>query len=281
MRYALSLFNYGALWGSIAVIQGLLLNRLGLAIAAVPAFVGLGAYAFASARFGFVNWLLFALLALGLAVLMAWLANRLRLDYYLLATLSILECLGGGIGLSLLLGGREGLMMESTLFDTADPEVAMFPWSMACVLFVLLWVRSLLRAPLGIAIDRMRENPATSVRWFPAKRLRSAVVAQALLLAFGIGHLLVYYQGHVSPKVFSLSTALLILAFSVISGRYPEIASGVAILYWVLPFALAHSEIASGREAAEVVRIIWGLILVGVVSAPVIARRRGPGGERI
>src|SRR5437879_5982853 len=107
MSYVISLLNAAAIYGALAALQALLLNRLGLAFAAMPAFLGLGAYTVAA----YTHSPGVAAAVLGSAALsgvgMALLANPLRKDHYLLATLAILECLGAVFGSSRALGGRE------------------------------------------------------------------------------------------------------------------------------------------------------------------------------
>src|SRR5438132_1389702 len=113
MSYFFSLLNEAALYGSLAALQALLLNRVGLAFAAIPVFVGLGAYAVAAGPTDGSVTAQLVVIAIVLALGMALLANRLRRDHYLLATLATLECLGAWVGMSGTLGGREGLSVPA------------------------------------------------------------------------------------------------------------------------------------------------------------------------
>src|SRR5438477_215581 len=158
MSYFLSLLNEAAVYGSLAALQALLLNRLGLAFAAIPAFVGLGAYALAA------------------------------------------RVLGG--------------------FASAQ--------------FVVI----------------------------------------AVGLAGAIGVLYLCYHGRVSPSIFSLESALLVLAFTVMASRWPELAALAALLYGVLPYFLTKVFPLSQQGAADVIRICWGGLLITAVLLPHMLRNR-------
>lgn len=280
MSYLVSLLNHGALIGSAAAVQGLLVNRLGLAIAAIPAFVGLGAYLVVAGAVGPAQVVLVLACASVLGLLMVWLASRLRRDLYLLATLALIECLAAGFGSAKSLGAREGLLLRDGFIAptgfSGDFETAAIPWCLGCLAVVLAWDRLLLSRAVGIAVDRLRESPESAGRWFPAGRIRTAVVAQAFILALAVGVIYAGYEEHVNPGIFSLSTALLVLAFSVVAGRTPELAALAAVLYWLLPFTLSRWTLIEGRTAAEVVRIAFGGLLVVCVFVPhaVKARRQ-------
>lgn len=278
MTYLISLLNHGALVGAAAALQGLLVNRLGLAVAAIPGFVGLGAYLMVAREVGEAQTAFVLASALLLAILMVWLSSRLRRDLYLLATLAMLECLGAMFGTSTSFGAREGLLVASSFIVPAgfseDIEVAALAWCLSSLAIVLLWNRVLLSLPVGVAIDRIRETPETAGRWFPASTLQAAVVAQAFVLAMVVGAVYAAYAEHVSPSVFSLDGALLVLAFTVIAGRVPELAAAAAVLYSLLPFALTKWAPLDGRAAAEMVRVLFGALLIAAVLVPVLLKER-------
>jgi hypothetical protein len=280
VNYFISLANEAAVFGALAAVQALLLNRLGLAFAAVPAFAGLAAYAAAAGPAGDGAAVLAA--AAGLAVGMILLANRLLRDHYLLATLAALECLGVWVGTSRALGEREGLAAPAG-WDVGGPgfEARMLPLTFGGLAVVLLAVRGVLGSAAGAAVDRLREHPEAADRWCPAGRVRGFVVGLAVVLAAGTGVVYLRYHGRVSPGIFSLESALLVLAFTVMAGRRPELAAAAALLYGVLPFLLTKAAPVSHRGAADLIRICWGVLLVAAVVVPhrLRTRRPPPGAE--
>jgi ABC-type branched-subunit amino acid transport system permease subunit len=266
LSYALSLLNAAAIYGSLAALQVLLVNRLGLAFAALPAFLGLGAYAIAVADQGSSILAAVVIGAVVTGTAMVALANRLRRDYYLLATLALLECLSALFGTSAPLGGREGLAApQGWPVGGGGFELRMLPRMLAALLGVAVLVRALLNAPVGAAIDRIREHPETASRWFRAARIRGLVVAFALIAAWLMGGLYLAYYGRISPTVFSLDAAILVLVFTVIGGRHPELGAAAALLYWSLPFVLTAILPITQIVAAEFVRIMWGLLVVTMI----------------
>lgn len=275
MNYFFSLLNEAAVYGSLAALQALLLNRLGLAFAAIPAFVGLGAYALAAAAAGGFAAAQFVVIAVALAIGMALLANRLRRDHYLLATLATLECLGAWVGMSSALGGREGLPLPPT-WSVGGPgfEARMLVWTLGTIAFVILTIRLILGSAAGAAIDRIREHPEAAARWCPVQKVRGVVVAVAVVLASVIGVLYLGYHGRVSPGIFSLESALLVLAFTVMAWRWPELAALAALLYGVLPYLLTKVFPLSQQGAADLIRICWGGLLIAAVLLPHLLRNR-------
>lgn len=281
MNYFFSLVNEAALFGALAALQVLLLNRLGLAFAAVPVFTGLGAYAIAAWSLGAATSLGMLLLAGLLAVGMSFLANYLQRDHYLLATLAALECVGGAIGMSAALGGREGLPIP-TSWSVGGPGFetrAMF-WTVGALAIVILAIRLVLNSAAGVAVDRIREHPECAVRWFQASRFRVVVVSLSVTLATAAGVLYLAYHGRVSPGVFSLEFALLVLTFSVMAGRWPELAALSALLFWILPYWMTKLLPLSQQGAADLIRVCWGGLLIASVLVPRLLRERQRGLRR-
>lgn len=277
MNYFLSLLNEAAVYGALAALQALLLNRLGLAFAAVPAFAGLGAYAVAASAFGDATTTQVVAVTIGLTVGMTLLANRLRRDHYLLATLAALECLGAWVGTSTTLGEREGLPAPAG-WAVGGPgfETMMLPLTLGCLAVVLLAIHGILGSAAGVAVDRIREHPEAAVRWCPAGRVRGVVVGVVAVLAGATGVLYLRYHGRVSPTIFSLESALLVLAFTVMAARWPAVAALAALLYGVLPFLLTKTFPLSRQGAADLIRICWGGLLIAAVVVPYRLRNRRP-----
>jgi ABC-type branched-subunit amino acid transport system permease subunit len=269
MNYFFSLVNEAALFGALAALQVLLLNRLGLAFAAVPVFTGLGAYAVAAWRLGAAASLGMLLLAGLLAIGMSLLANYLRRDHYLLATLAALECVGGAIGMSTALGGREGLPLPAS-WSVGGPgfETGAMFWTLGTLALVILAIRLVLNSAAGVAVDRIHEHPESAVRWFQASKFRVIVICLCVILATAAGILYLAYHGRVSPGVFSLEFALLVLTFSVMAGRWPELAALSALLYWILPYWMTKLFPFSQQGAADLVRVCWGGLLITSVLLP-------------
>ncbi len=275
MTYFLSLLNQGALFGTLAAIQVLLLNRLGLAFAAIPAFAGIGAYLLVVTPVNPFFALFFLLTGGGLTLLMAHLGSRLRHDFYLLATLAVLECLGGIIGAIPSLGGREGLsFLDGNYVGGPGYELEMIWWSMGLFLMTLFILRWLLQSPLGLAIDRIEEHPESAVRWFPANRFRFLLIITCCSLGLISGLVYGYYHGHIGPQVFSIDKAILVLMFSIMAMRWPELAGLAALLYWVLPFFITELIGGSTGKVGEIIRLIWGSMLICSIFWPSYLKER-------
>lgn len=269
MTYVLSLLNAAALIGIVAALQALLLNRLRLAFAAMLAFSGLGAFAFAASGSARLALIVAALL---LVALFAWLAERLPRDEYLLATLSLLATLGAVVSASPTLGGRTGLAPADVSVGGAGFEAAMAPWTLGALLVVVLGLRWILRSALGIAIDRIGEGGGALSPFLPVGRFRFAILTGAVLVAIATGVLSVVYRGRVGPDVFSIESAVRLLTFTVIAGRRPELAAGVALVDGVFPFLASRVLPLSIRGAEEAARIAWGAAVVALAVWP--GRRR-------
>jgi ABC-type branched-subunit amino acid transport system permease subunit len=275
MNYFLSLVNEAAIFGALAALQVLLLNRLGLAFAAIPVFAGLAAYAVAAWSISPTLPIALLLVAAALAVGMSILSNSLQRDLYLLATLAAIECVGGAVGISTTLGGREGLPLPPT-WSVGGPgfETITLLWTVGSLLALTLIIRLTLHLCTGVAIDRLREQPRQCVRWFPVAIFRWFVVGLSVALAGEIGVVYLAYHGRVGPGVFSLDFALLVLAFSVMAGRWPELAAPAAMLYWILPYGMTKLFPLSQQGAADLIRICWGCLLIGAVLVPQLLRER-------
>lgn len=283
MTYFYSLVNLAAIYGSLAALQVLLLNRVGLAFAAIPVFAGLGAYILAAWAIGApVSVGLFAF-AILLAVVISLLANYLPRDHYLLCTLAALECLGAAVGMSETLGGREGLPIpDAWSVGGRGFEASMLIWTLGTLVLITVGIRLLLNSAAGAAIDRLRENPEAAPQFFPARSFRVITVGGCVLIAMVIGVLYLTYNGRVSPTIFSLDFALLVLAFTVMAYRFPEFAGLAALLYWILPYVLTKMLPLSQQGAADLIRFIWGTLLVVAVLLPQILRtRRKPRGVQV
>lgn len=275
MSYLFSLVNAAAVYGSLAALQVLLLNRVGLAFAAIPVFAGLGAYIVAAwAVGGTLSVGLFAL-ALALAVSISLLSNYLPRDHYLLGTLAMMECLGAAIGSSETLGGREGLPVPVG-WGVGGPgfESSMLIGTLGSLAVVTLGIRLLLSSAAGAAIDRLRENPEAAARFFPARTFRVLTVGGCVAAAMALGVLYLAYSGRVGPTIFSLDFALLVLAFTVMAHRSPEVAGLAALLYWILPYVMTKILPMSQQGAADVIRFVWGGLLISAVLLPEILRTR-------
>lgn len=269
MSYFFSILNTAAIYGCLAALQVVLLKRMGLAFAAIPVFAGLGAYAVATLDVSIFLAVLLLMSATVAALAFGQVSNHLPKDLYLLGTLAAIEVCGAAIGASKILGGREGLPAPAQWeIGGRGFETQMLKWNLLSLVLVVGLVRWVLSSSAGIAIDRLNENPRTAKRWFPAYRFQSLTIVICCSLAMIIGGLYLAYNGRVAPTIFSLDFAILVLSFSIMAWRLPELAVFAAALYWVLPYLMTKQFSMNQQAASEFIRIAWGALVVTAIIVP-------------
>lgn len=182
-------------------------------------------------------------IALGLAViastLVGWLSVRTEGIYTIMITLAI------GVAFYYLtlqnysiFNGFQGLqkVLPPTFFgaDLRAPVTYYYLtlfWALACYLFV----KYLLRAPFGIALQGIRDNPRRmSSLGFHVIAHRVAAYAVAGLIAGIGGVLLVWYNGLITPGSIGTSWLINILVIAVLGGMRHPIGPYLGALVFVL-----------------------------------------------
>jgi branched-chain amino acid transport system permease protein len=203
------------------------------------------------------------------ATLVGWLSVRTEGIYTIMITLAI------GVSFYYLVqqnyslfGGHEGFnqVYPPTILDIDFREpipfyyLALF-WALAGYFFI----KYLLRAPFGMALQGVRENPRRmSALGFDVTGHRVAAYALAGVLAAIGGVLMVWYNGRVSPGSASTEMMLNILIIAVMGGMKHPIGAFIGAIVFVLVQNFAIDIIA--RERFNLV--IGGVFLSIVLFSP-------------
>ena len=55
--------------------------------------------------------------------------------------------------------------------------------------------------------------------------------------------------------------------------KLPELAAVAACLYWILPYLVTKKSSIDQQVASEIIRIIWGILMISAVSLPPLLAR--------
>jgi branched-chain amino acid transport system permease protein len=260
------------IFGLLAVSLDLLLGWAGLFSIAHAATFGAGAYASALAAqtlgLGFWGGLAAAILV-GAAVsaLVAIPSLRVSGDYLVLASFGVQEVLHGlYLNLDDVTGGPGGLRRiprpEFFGMTVTDPAhyLALYAFLVAIVLLLL---RHLMRAPLGLLLRAIREDevvPQALGKNVVALKVTVFVLSGALA-GMG-GSLYAHYFTFISPESFDVHVSIFILSMVLIGGMgtlWGGLA-GAALLI-ALPEVLRFAPFPSGT-IGPARQIVYGLILI-------------------
>jgi branched-chain amino acid transport system permease protein len=118
--------------------------------------------------------------------------------------------------------------------DLRDP-VAFYFLALACALASYLFVKHLVRAPFGMALQGIRDNPRRMQSLgFHVTAHRVAAYAVAGLLAAVGGVLMVWYNGRISPGTINVGAMINILIIAVLGGMKHPIGAFIGALVFVL-----------------------------------------------
>lgn len=266
---ALSLTFLGGYGGMVSLAQ---MSIAALASYMVAIFGVAGAAQGGASSLGWPWWLA-VLLAITIATLFAtlvgWLSVRTEGIYTIMITLAI------GVSFYYLVqqnysvfGGHEGFnqVYAPTILDVDFREpipyyyLTLF-WALAGYFFI----KYLLRAPFGMALQGVRENPRRmSALGFDVTGHRVAAYTVAGVLAAIGGVLMVWYNGRVSPGSASTEMMLNILIIAVMGGMKHPIGAFIGAIVFVLVQNFAIDIIA--RERFNLV--IGGVFLSIVLFSP-------------
>ncbi|MBO9514257.1 MAG: branched-chain amino acid ABC transporter permease [Variovorax sp.] len=106
---------------------------------------------------------------------------------------------------------------------------------LACALAGYFWVKYLVRAPFGVALQGIRDNPRRmQALGFDVTAHRVAAYAVAGFLAAVGGVLLVWYNGRISPGTVGTGAMINILIIAVLGGMKHPIGAFVGAIVFVL-----------------------------------------------
>ena len=234
---ALSLTFLGGYGGMVSLAQMTVAGVAGYGIAIF------GTSSFPAISLGWPWWLAasFAIAAATVfAAAVGWLSVRTEGVYTIMITLAI------GVAFFYLaqqnytvFNGFQGFSKVGApeLFgiDFKEP-VAFYFVALACALAGYFLVRHLVRAPFGVALQGIRDNPRRMASLgYHVTAHRVAAYAVAGLLAATGGVLMVWYNGRISPGTVNLAQMISILIIAVLGGmKHPVGAFVGAILYVLL-----------------------------------------------
>jgi branched-chain amino acid transport system permease protein len=233
---ALSLTFLGGYGGMVSLAQ---MTVAGLAGYLVAIF---GTSSMASISLGWPWWLAtpFALLsAIVFAAAVGWLSVRTEGIYTIMITLAIgvaffylaqqnYTVFNGFGGLSKIAAPELGGI------DFREP-VPFYFVALGCALAGYFLVKHLVRAPFGVALQGIRDNPRrmASLGYHVTAHRVAAYAVAGLLAAVG-GVLLVWYNGRISPGTINLAQMIAILIIAVLGGMKHPIGAFVGAVVYVL-----------------------------------------------
>jgi branched-chain amino acid transport system permease protein len=234
---ALSLTFLGGYGGMVSLAQMTVAGVAGYGIAIF------GTSSFPAISLGWPWWLAagFSVVAATVfAAVVGWLSVRTEGIYTIMITLAI------GVAFFYLaqqnytvfngFGGFSKIAAPVLLgIDFREP-VAFYFVALACALAGYFLVKHLVRAPFGVALQGIRDNPRrmASLGFHVTAHRVAAYAVSGLLAAVG-GVLMVWYNGRISPGTINLAQMIGILVIAVLGGmRHPIGAFVGAILYVLL-----------------------------------------------
>jgi len=233
---ALSLTFLGGYGGMVSLAQ---MTIAGLAGYLVAIF---GTSSMVSISLGWPWWLAvpFALLSVTVfAAAVGWLSVRTEGIYTIMITLAI------GVAFFYLaqqnytvFNGFQGLSKiaapELGGIDFREP-VPFYFVALCCALAGYFLVKHLVRAPFGVALQGIRDNPRRmeSLGYHVTAHRVAAYAVAGLLAAVG-GVLMVWYNGRISPGTVNLAQMISILIIAVLGGMKHPIGAFIGAIVYVL-----------------------------------------------
>jgi len=188
-------------------------------------------------------WWLALVVAVALATLFAaaigWLSVRTEGIYTIMITLAV------GVAFFYLAQQNYTLFNGFQGFSKLGPPtiggldlhqpVPFYLMVLACALAGYFWVKYLVRAPFGVALQGIRDNPRRmQALGYNVTAHRVAAYAVAGLLAAVGGVLMVWYNGRISPGTVGTGAMINILIIAVLGGMKHPIGAFVGAIVFVL-----------------------------------------------
>jgi branched-chain amino acid transport system permease protein len=233
---ALSLTFLAGYGGMVSLAQMTVAGAAGYAVAI------LGSSAVSQISLGWPWWLavpLALLLATLFATFIGWLSVRTEGIYTIMITLAI------GVAFYYLVQQNYSLFNGFQGFSKVlPPQVLGVDWrspvpfyylTLACALAAYYFIRYLIRAPFGIALQGIRDNPRRmNSLGFNVNAHRIAAYAVAGFIAAVGGILLTWYNSLVTPGVVGVTALINVLIISVLGGLGHPLAAFIGALVFVL-----------------------------------------------
>ena len=263
---ALSLTFLAGYGGMVSLAQMTVAGSAGYVVAI------LGTSAVAKISLGWPWWLAVVcalLLATLFAAFIGWLSVRTEGIYTIMITLAI------GVALYYLAQQNYTVLNGFQGFSkVVPPEVFGVDWrspvpfyhlGLACALAAYYFIRYLIRAPFGIALQGVRDNPRRmNSLGYNVNAHRIAAYAVAGFIAAVGGILLTWYNSLVTPGVIGVTALINILIIAVLGGLGHPIGAFVGALVFVLLQNFAIDLV--DRERFNLV--IGGIFLLIVLFSP-------------
>ena len=215
--YLAALFTQALIYAIFAMSLDLILGYTGLLSFGHAAFFGLGAYGVVvlSVQFGVGLWpaaALALLIAAGAAAVLGYFCVRISGVAFLMLTMAFAQLLNSAaVTWRGLTGGTDGLNGASRPdflgVSLADPA-AMYWFALASFVLAGLFLRHVVRAPLGHVFVGIRENEARMLAiGYPVRRYKLASFVLGGLVAGFAGVVFALYNGFVSTDLLDWGTS--------------------------------------------------------------------------
>lgn len=263
---ALSLTFLAGYGGMVSLAQMTIAGSAGYAVAI------LGSSAVAQISLGWPWWLAVAaglILATLFATFIGWLSVRTEGIYTIMITLAI------GVAFYYLAQQNYTVFNGFQGFSkVVPPQVFGIEWrapvpfyylALACTLAAYYFIRYLIRAPFGIALQGIRDNPRRmNSLGYNVNAHRIAAYAVAGFIAAAGGILLTWYNSLVTPGVVGVTELINVLIIAVLGGLGHPIGAFIGALVFVLLQNFAIDLV--DRERFNLV--IGGIFLLIVLFSP-------------
>jgi branched-chain amino acid transport system permease protein len=262
---ALSLTFLGGYGGMVSLAQ---MTVAGAAAYMVAIFGVAGAAQGGASSLGWPWWLAVILavaIATAFATVVGWLSVRTEGIYTIMITLAI------GVSFYYLaqqnysiFGGHEGfnqVYAPTVLGINFGEPIPYYYLALACALAGYFFIKYLVRAPFGVALQGVRDNPRRmNALGFNVTAHRVAAYAVAGVLAAVGGVLMVWYNNRVSPGSADTEMMLNILIIAVMGGMKHPLGAFLGAVVFVLVQNFAIDIIARERF-----NLVVGLVFLSIV----------------
>jgi len=279
--YGIDLVTKTMVYAILALSLELLVGSTGLVCFGQAAFFGLGAYATVLLSPGYdsasVLWLLPASMAAAAlyALFMGSLSLRTKGVYFIMVTLAFAQMAFYVIHDTPLGGGTDGIYLNAkpvlgSLLDLGSP-LALYGFTLACLLAVFGFLALLLRSPFGCALAGIRINEqrmrATGFSTYPYK-LAAFVISGAI--AGLAGFLFAVKDGYVNPEMLGWHQSGAVLIMIIFGGLGHLRGALIGAFAFALLQEFFMSEAVFGAYAKH-----WHLGLGLTIIASVVLLPRG------